>query len=111
MFAAHQIRRQRHPLDRSRGTRRRGPAMALLLALLPIAAPQSRETPAAAFPDPPQVLFKDLFSAVQTAAIYQDGKAFADAVPNATPDVILAEYKASRPDSPEALKRFTDAHF
>jgi alpha,alpha-trehalase len=93
------------------GTRRRGPAMALLLALLPIAAAQSRETPAAAFPDPPQVLFKDLFVAVQTAAIYQDGKAFADAVPNAAPDDILAEYQASRPDSPDALKRFTDAHF
>ena len=83
-------------------------AVALLLTLLPIA---SRQAPEAEYPDPPQVLFKDLFVAVQTAEIYQDGKAFADAVPNASPDAILAQYHASRPDSPQALKRFVEAHF
>jgi alpha,alpha-trehalase len=91
--------------------RRRSRAAALLLALLPIAPTQPRAPPAAAYPDPPQVLFKDLFVAVQAAAIYQDGKAFPDATASAAPDEILAQYHASRPDSPQALKRFTDAHF
>jgi alpha,alpha-trehalase len=91
--------------------RRRGPAVALLLALLSIPAAQPRTPPTAAYPDPPQVLFKDLFVAVQTAAIYRDSKTFADAVPDAAPEKILAQYHASRPDSPEALKRFADTHF
>jgi alpha,alpha-trehalase len=67
--------------------------------------------PAPAYPQPPEVLFKDLFVAVQTAAIYPDGKTFADAVPDAAPQVILSEYHAAHPDSPAALRRFTDAHF
>jgi alpha,alpha-trehalase len=78
--------------------------VALALAALPAAR-------AADYPQPPQVLFKELFVAVQTQAIYPDGKTFVDAVPDAAPEVILAEYRAGRPDSPAALKRFTDAHF
>jgi alpha,alpha-trehalase len=57
------------------------------------------------------VLFKDLFIAVQTAQIYPDGKAFADAVPNAAPDDILRDYHAEQPNSPAALKHFVEAHF
>jgi alpha,alpha-trehalase len=83
-------------------------AWALCLALLPAATIQPRTSGAA---DPPQVLFKDLFIAVQTAQIFPDGKAFADAVPDAAPDDILKEYHAARPDSPAALKHFVDAHF
>jgi len=95
----------------SRMVRRFGPAAALFLALLPVAATQPRSAPAAPYPDPPQVLFTDLFAAVQSAAIYADSKAFADAVPNAAPAEILAQYHALRPDSPAALKRFVEAHF
>ena len=62
-------------------------------------------------PDPPQVLFKDLFVAVQSAQIYSDSKTFADAVPKSAPDEILKIYHAEKPDSPAALKRFVDAHF
>jgi alpha,alpha-trehalase len=79
------------------------------LALLAIAAAQSR--PPSAAPDPPQVLFKDLFIAVQTAQIFPDGKLFPDAIPNAAPDQILKDYEAERPDSPAALKQFVEAHF
>jgi alpha,alpha-trehalase len=64
-----------------------------------------------AYPAPPQVLFKDLYDAVQTAAIYPDSKTFADALPDAAPEQILAQYHASRPASAPALKRFTEAHF
>ena len=84
---------------------------ALLLALLPVGATRPATSSAAANPDPPQVLFKDLFVAVQIAAIYQDEKAFADAVPNAAPQVILAQYHAAHPQSPPALQRFVEAHF
>jgi alpha,alpha-trehalase len=84
---------------------------ALAIVWLPAAATQPGAPRDAAFPASPQLLFKDLFVAVQSAAIYPDGKAFPDAVPNVPPDEILAQYHASRPDSPQALKRFTDAHF
>jgi alpha,alpha-trehalase len=83
----------------------------LALALLPAAARQPEAARDAAYPAPPQLLFKGLFVAVQSAAIYPDGKAFADAVPNAAPDEILAQFHAARPDSPQALKGFTEAHF
>jgi alpha,alpha-trehalase len=101
----------RADLKMSRRVRRRGSVAALLLALFPIASTQPRTAPAAAYPEPPQVLFKDLFVAVQSAVIYQDGKAFPDATPNAAPADILAQYHASHPESPQALKGFTDAHF
>jgi alpha,alpha-trehalase len=88
---------------------RRGAAWALWLTLLPIAAarPSTSGAPAA----PPQMLFKDLFIAVQTAQIYPDGKAFADAVPSAAPDDILRDYHAEQPGSPAALKHFVETHF
>jgi alpha,alpha-trehalase len=84
---------------------------ALLLTVLPIAPAQPRERAEPVYPDPPQVLFKDLFVAIQTAAIYPDGKEFADATADAAPADILAQYHASHADSPQALKLFADAHF
>jgi alpha,alpha-trehalase len=87
---------------------RLGALCALGLALLPIAPGQSRPGPAT---DPPQVLFKDLFVAVQTAQIFPDGKAFPDAVPKARPDEILKDYHADQPNSPAALEHFIEAHF
>jgi alpha,alpha-trehalase len=86
-----------------------GTAWVLALALLPIPPAQSRTPSAAA--DPPQVLFKDLFIAVQTAQIYPDGKAFPDAVANSAPSDILTQYHAEQPNSPAALKHFVEAHF
>jgi alpha,alpha-trehalase len=83
----------------------------LLLALLSIVSTQPGLTQIAGYPDPPQLLFKDLFVAVQTAPLYADGKVFADAIPNAAPHDILAQYHATRPDSPQALKHFVEAHF
>lgn len=68
---------------------RHGTGWALWLALLPIASTLSRDT--GSTPAPPQVLFQDLFSAVQNSHIYPDGKAFPDAVHNAAPKDILAQ--------------------
>jgi alpha,alpha-trehalase len=89
----------------------RAATAALGFVLLSISAQLPGAEPEAAYPTPPQQLFTDLFVAVQSQAIYPDSKAFPDAVPESTPDDILAQYHALRPDSPAALRRFTDAHF
>ena len=62
-------------------------------------------------PAPPQILFQDLFVAVQSSHLYSDGKAFPDAVPRAAPADILAQYHAAKPDSPDALRQFVESHF
>lgn len=84
-------------------------AVALLSMSTPVFA-QSR-VESKAYPDSPQVLFKDLFVAVQGANLYADGKAFPDAVPKTAPKDILDRYHQDRPASPEALKRFVEIHF
>jgi len=84
---------------------------AALLALAPLAAAQGAPAPPESYPEPPQALFQELFVAVQSAAIYADSKDFADAVPKAPPDVILAQYRAAPPDSPLALRDFVEARF
>jgi alpha,alpha-trehalase len=85
--------------------------IAALLALAATPARPAPPSPPARFPDPPEVLFKDLFVAVQTGRLYADGKAFPDAVPRIPPKEILARYHAQRPSSAAALKGFVDAHF
>ncbi len=82
--------------------------LALALLWLPL---QSLAAELAANPEPPQVLFKDLFVAVQEAGIFADGKAFPDATPRESPDQILAQFHAAMPDSPQALDQFVAAHF
>jgi alpha,alpha-trehalase len=81
----------------------------LILVLLALPSAHSRVPSAAA--EPPQVLFKDLFVAVQTAQIFPDSKAFPDAIPKAKPEQILKDYHAERPESPAALEQFIGAHF
>jgi alpha,alpha-trehalase len=66
---------------------------------------------AAVIPQPPQVAFRDLFSAVQAARIYPDSKTFADAVPRESPAAILNQFHAQRPQSPQALRQFVLRYF
>ncbi len=81
-------------------------------ALLPAAAqPQPQPALVAKAPDTPQILFKDLFVAVQTARLFPDSKTFADAVPKSPPTQILARYHAAKPDSKQALSEFVAANF
>jgi alpha,alpha-trehalase len=56
-------------------------------------------------------LFKELYAAVQMTPVFSDGKLFADAIPNAAPNDILADYRAARPESAAALKAFVESHF
>jgi alpha,alpha-trehalase len=88
----------------------------LWLALVPVTwpqQPQSQPPPvaAAAIPQSPQVLFKDLFIAVESAPLYSDSKTFADAIPKFAPEEILARYREANPVSQEALKSFVAANF
>ena len=62
-------------------------------------------------PAAPQVLFEDLYADVELERIFPDSKEFADATPKSPPPGILALYRAHKPFSSEALKRFVAAHF
>jgi alpha,alpha-trehalase len=83
----------------------------LALALVAGGAALAAGAAAAGYPPPPEVLFRDLFAAVETAGLYPDSKTFADAVPEAAPERILAEYHAAHPQSPALLRSFVAAHF
>ena len=60
---------------------------------------------------PPQVLFKNLFVAVQSAKAFPDSKTFADAVPKSAPAQILSRFDAGKPASREALQAFVAENF
>src|ERR1700733_11462926 len=66
---------------------------------------------AAVTSQPPQVEFKDLFTAVQSAGIYPDSKTFADAVPRESPAAILQQFHAQQPRSPQSLRQFVVRYF
>jgi alpha,alpha-trehalase len=92
---------------------RRGARVGLLL-LAPLAAASTlpkTSPPTEARLASPEVLFGDLFAAVQTEALYEDGKTFVDAVPKAAPADILNQYHTTRPGTPDALKHFVADHF
>src|SRR5271163_4027973 len=81
--------------------------MALVAPVLFVAPPTATREP----PIAPQVLFEDLYADVELQRIFPDSKEFADATANSPPGDILAFYRAERPLTPEALKRFVVAHF
>lgn len=77
-------------------------AALVLLARTPLAYAASQS---------PQFEFQDLFAAVARAGIFADSKTFADALPLAAPGVILDQYHAQRPQTPEALRQFVSQRF
>jgi alpha,alpha-trehalase len=83
-------------------------ALGLLIALLPASI---HAQSAAEVLEPPQLLFKDLFVAVESGGIFADSKVFPDAQPRAAPDLILEQFRELRPDTPTSLKAFVAAHF
>ena len=85
-------------------------AAGLCLMLLPASSRQPQPA-AAVFPEPPQVAFKGLFDAVESARLFADSKTFADAAPNSSPAEILARYRDAKPVTEEALKTFVAANF
>jgi alpha,alpha-trehalase len=77
----------------------------------PTATSAAQPTPEGAYPQTPRELFDGLFVAVQMAALYPDSKAFPDAVPKASPETILADFRREQPKPPGALKSFVAARF
>jgi len=90
---------------------RRALAAGVLAALL--AAPAARadivvgQTP----PPAPDVLYGDLFVAVQTQQVYPDQKTFVDAVPKADPAFIVAQYDAQKDQPGFSLTDFCNTWF
>ena len=68
-------------------------------------------TAAPAFYATPAQLFGPLFVRVQMARVFPDGKTFADAVPKASPPVILQRFRKLDPRSRAALLRFVQQNF
>ena len=102
----------RAPTRRREHSTTRASALVALCGLLPLALlAQSRAVLQTLNPVPPQMLFKSLFVAVQMAAIFPDGKTFADAVPRSAPSQILLQFSAAHPASAAQLKDFVDANF
>jgi neutral trehalase len=62
-------------------------------------------------PPPPDVLFGELFRAVQMAELFADQKVFPDAIPLFDPEQILADYTAERAQAGFDLRAFVEAHF
>jgi alpha,alpha-trehalase len=67
--------------------------------------------PARSQPDTPLQLYGELFVDVQLQRVFEDGKTFADAVPNDTPATILRRYREERPLPGFDLKAFVARNF
>jgi alpha,alpha-trehalase len=62
-------------------------------------------------PQPPSVLYGELFDAVQRAGIYPDSKTFPDAIPRAPPQAIMAAYREQRRRGNVDLRAFVARYF
>jgi alpha,alpha-trehalase len=62
-------------------------------------------------PPPPDVLYGELFVAVQTAQVYPDQKTFVDAVPKADPAFIVRQYEAQKDQPGFSLAAFVAEYF
>ncbi len=66
---------------------------------------------AQAMPPSPADIYGPLFSAVQAAQVFPDGKTFADAVPREAPQAIMAAYAREKPQDKAALTAFVRRYF
>ena len=98
----------RFMMSRFRSDRPRLALLAFTVMLLGAAPANDIQAP---FPESPQALFAELFAAVQTAPVFADGKEFADAIPTASPERILSDFRQGRPTTADDLRRFVAAHF
>ncbi|MBP0590909.1 alpha,alpha-trehalase TreF [Paraburkholderia sp. LEh10] len=62
-------------------------------------------------PVPPSDLYGELYRDVELAHLYPDSKTFADMVPNAPPQQIVADYAGQRQDVQFDLRRFVEQRF
>jgi alpha,alpha-trehalase len=62
-------------------------------------------------PQPPSIIYGELFDAVQRARIFSDSKTFADATPKDSPQAIMAAYRQARGSADFDLRAFVTGHF
>jgi alpha,alpha-trehalase len=62
-------------------------------------------------PQPPSVVYGELFKAVQLSGIFADSKTFPDAIPKADPGVIMKAYGAERREGDFDLRTFVARYF
>ncbi|HTH59699.1 MAG TPA: alpha,alpha-trehalase TreA [Paraburkholderia sp.] len=62
-------------------------------------------------PPPPDILYGDLFVAVQTAQIFPDQKTFVDSTPKANPATIVQLYEAQKSQPGFSLLAFVNQYF
>jgi alpha,alpha-trehalase len=62
-------------------------------------------------PQPPSIIYGELFDAVQRAPLFSDSKTFADAVPKESAAAILAAYRDERRAADFDLRAFVMRHF
>ena len=62
-------------------------------------------------PQPPSVVFGDLYRAVELAQVFPDQKTFADAIPLQAPSVIMQDYEAAKGKPGFNLTAFVQTHF
>ncbi|MBB5457994.1 alpha,alpha-trehalase TreA [Paraburkholderia sp. Cpub6] len=65
----------------------------------------------ATLPPAPDILYGDLFVAVQTAQIFADQKTFVDATPNGNPAAIVQLYETQKNQPDFSLQKFVSQYF
>lgn len=75
------------------------------------ATPSSPASTVAGLPAPPSESLGDLYRDVELAHLFPDSKTFADMIPKAPPERIVAEYRTAREQSGFDLRKFVMAHF
>ncbi|MGF6545029.1 alpha,alpha-trehalase TreA [Paraburkholderia youngii] len=65
----------------------------------------------AALPPAPDILYGDLFVAVQTAQIFNDQKTFVDSTPNGSPAAIVQLYETRKNQPGFSLQKFVSQYF
>lgn len=85
--------------------------LALCLAGGPFSPVAAEGAERAETPQPPSILFGELYRRAALSGVFPDGKALADAIPLESPTVIIRDFKTADPDSDEALAAFMRKHF
>lgn len=103
------------PRDRSRGARQHSLTAlgtACLVALLFASADCLADTQVGAtLPPAPDILYGDLFVAVQTAQIFSDQKTFVDSTPKENPTTIVQLYETQKSQPGFSLLAFVNQYF
>jgi alpha,alpha-trehalase len=84
--------------------RRRALAGAVSACATLAAAPPSQ-------PQPPEILYGELFSAAAESGALDGNRLMTTGIPREAPSEIMAQYRAEKPSTPEALRAFVESHF